>query len=426
MRDALFDILHYERSVKKFLLPGMIIVKIGFLRNDTNKICIEIGNSPGYFPAMLRLFRLLRKSLLKVRVVAHDVPEGDRVYIVGNHPQLGGWQPDRISLTAENGEWVGEFPLKRNTFVEFKLTRGSWDSEAAGVDGRTHNNHSVVMSKDREMLVEVVAWKDTVSEEAEEDEAPQEPEERIHGTVKFHREFEVNGLQNRDIVVWLPPQYEEDEEARFPVLYMHDGQNIFDPQTAYTGVDWEADETASNLLDADKVLPFIIVGIYNCDDRLEEYSWSEMGEKYRHFICGPLKQFIDETYRTDPSPQSTATMGSSMGGLVSFLLAWFHSDVVGLAACMSPSFIYRRNRAIRALRRSDTPAIKPKIYMDCGGVGGEALLYRGCRKVIRFLRRRGIKEGATFTFFYDPDANHSESAWASRLSKPMEFLFGKR
>lgn len=366
--------------------------------------------------------------MVTIRVRAENVPEGDSVYIVGNHPDLGEWDPGLVPLEKnDGGYWYGDFLIRKDSILEFKFTRGSWQSEAVDADGNPHSNHYLLVMNEGQHLIKIANWKDLLTEEDKKKqlEAAKNPESRITGTVKIHDMEGDGSISGRKIICWLPPDYDKEADVHYPVLYMHDGQNVFDPLTSYTGVDWQADETAHRLITDGKVRKLIIVGIYNTVERLEEYSDCELGAAYRRYIINTIKPFVDKNYRTLPDREHTATIGSSMGGLVSFLLGWYHWKVFGMAACLSPSFIYQKNAAIKNLRRSSAPHQPVKIYMDCGGVGGEALLYKGCRKVLRILKKRGYPEGDRLQFFRQKNANHSEWAWALRVWRPLTFLFGK-
>ncbi len=243
----------------------------------------------------------------------------------------------------------------------------------------------------------------------------------IIGNVEFHREVYSAILQNkRDFFVWLPPGYEDNLVKKYPVLYMQDGQNLIDPKTSYAGKDWQVDETVSRLISEYKIKEIIIVGIYNTNDRLEEYSDSEKGEKYRRFIIEELKAFIDSKYRTLSDSNSTAIMGSSMGGLASFLLAWKHPEVFSMAGCLSSSFYYNDDKVFKMI--DDYEGLKKhiKVYIDHGEDG----LIRGQRMFCK-LTQLGYVVGTDLDYFYAPKAEHNETEWAKRLERPLIFFFGK-
>lgn len=374
---------------------------------------------------------MLRNYTVRIRVIPKALPTGDRVFIVGNQDILGQWKPGAVAMEQrEDGSWVREFTLKKNSNLEYKITRGSWQSEAADADGKALTNFAIKVESDSSHTHEIDNWLDADSENASDDtekapKAKEKPEDRITGEVRYHRQIKAKGLQPRDIIVWLPPDYKKDARKRYPVLYMHDGQNICDPATAYTGVDWEADETATRLIEEGKMQKIIIVGIYNTPERLEEYSLSPTGKRYREFITNELKPLIDKSYRTKGGREHTATIGSSMGGLVSFLLVWYHSEVFSMAGCLSPSFIFRKNQAIKLIKMSKAPRLPIRINMDCGGIGGERMLHKGCKRIRRILRNKKIPEGEIFRFSFYKKANHSETAWAARLWQHFLFMFGE-
>ncbi len=370
----------------------------------------------------LELSKVHKKHIVTIKVKAPDLPPGEDVFVTGNHPQLGDWHPDKIRLVPDEKEpeyRIGKFELPHNSFIEYKFTRGSWDTE--GLENNTFGtgNHTVLIDRDKTLTHEITGWKDQLAKEAAET-----INTRIIGTVKYHKKMTDGHLKERDVIVWLPENYDANPEKRYPVLYMHDGQNVFDPMTSYTGVDWQADETASRLIKEKKMREIIIVGIYNTIDRLEEYSLSPLGKRYREFIIHHLKPFIDKNYRTLPDREHTATMGSSMGGLVSFLLVWYHSETFSKASCLSPSFIFRKNQAIKAVKKSPLPKHTIAVYMDCGGIGGERLLHRGCKRMIRLLRCKGFFKRNQLHYSYYRNARHSEADWAKRLWRHFLWLYG--
>lgn len=245
---------------------------------------------------------------------------------------------------------------------------------------------------------------------------------KIIGKVEYHRKFYSKALNNRrDIIVWLPPSYKKEPEKRYPVIYMQDGQNILDPKTAYIGIDWKVDETATRLIKSGDLREIIVVGIYNTPERLEEYSDSAKGKSYMKFMVEQLKPFIDKYYRTMPGKEYNAVMGSSMGGLISFLLAWNYPDVFGKAACMSSSFYFNGDNAIEMVKNYTGEKKKIKIYIDHGEDG----LPRGQRMFCE-LSQKGYLIGTDMDYYYSPGADHSESEWAKRIQRPLLFFFGTR
>jgi predicted alpha/beta superfamily hydrolase len=192
----------------------------------------------------------------------------------------------------------------------------------------------------------------------------------IVGDVNFHRgSYSQNLDSKRDFFVWLPPSYSKETHKMYPVLYMHDGQNLIDPKTSFTGKDWRVDETVTRLIKEYKITEIIVVGINNTDDRLEEYSDSEKGKNYVRFLVEELKPFVDSKYRTLKDSHNTAIIGSSMGGLISFIAAWEHPEVFSMAGCMSSSFYYNDEKIFKTIEEYDGSKKHIKFYIDHGEDG---------------------------------------------------------
>ncbi|MEO1576486.1 MAG: alpha/beta hydrolase-fold protein, partial [Pseudomonadota bacterium] len=158
----------------------------------------------------------------------------------------------------------------------------------------------------------------------------------VEGRLEYWTDYDSPLLEeNRHIVVWLPPAYDAQPDKRFEVIYMHDGQNLFDPRIAYTGVDWGVDEAAMRGERAGRYEAPIIVGIWNTTRRLYEYSPWHDGPTYARFVVEELKPKIDQAFRTLDGPAHTYTMGSSMGGLISMYLVQNYPDTFGACGCVS-------------------------------------------------------------------------------------------
>lgn len=230
-----------------------------------------------------------------------------------------------------------------------------------------------------------------------------------------------NDLLTRKILVWLPKDYYSSKKAnsRYNVLYMHDGQNLFDPNTSYAGKHWRVSETVSKLLKQKKISDLIVVGIYNTSDRLDEYDWSKKGQDYLKGIVNNLKPYIDSNYRTFTARENTAIMGSSMGGLISFYAGWFFSNVFSMAGCLSSSFYYHDDAVLKIVSEHTGSKIPVKFYIDHGEDG----LIRG-QKMFCILTQKGYVIGSDIDYYYAPKAEHNEAEWAARLERPLKFFFG--
>lgn len=239
----------------------------------------------------------------------------------------------------------------------------------------------------------------------------------------------------RDIAVWLPPGYGQTRQ-RYPVVYFQDGQNVFDPVTAFMGNAWHAGEAAEQLLRRRALVPPIMVGIYNTGfNRMNEYSptraefdgWS--GEKcrstgdakrYAKFAAQELKPFIDARYRTLPGARSTSIVGSSMGGLVSLYFALWYPRVFGNVAALSPS-IWWDNRVVFHDFGRLPRKLPVRLWLDMGTAepGWEVVqLFRDT------LLDRGWKMGVDLEYREVAGADHSERAWAARIGKVLQYLVG--
>ncbi|MGE5401243.1 MAG: alpha/beta hydrolase-fold protein [Ignavibacteriales bacterium] len=354
------------------------------------------------------------KKEITIVVEAHKLPENAKVYISGNDALLGGWNPGTVQMDkVSDSIWSRKFSFDEKETIEFKFTLGSWDSEAMNADGSVPGNKYCTVAGDTTLKYVVAAWRN----------GERPVFGRVTGTVEYVRNMKGEGIDPRDVVIWLPPSYGRDKDKHYPVLYMHDGQNIVDPKTSSFGVDWGADETADSLIKEGKMQEIIIVGINNTKDRTAEYSYTDKGRSYMSFITETLKPFIDKNYRTLPDRDNTATMGSSMGGLISMMLAWEHTDVFSKAACLSPAFRIGELNYLPYI--SGFRGKKPvSIYIDNGGLGLESRLQPGVEEMVSLLKEKGYEEGRDLLVYFEPGAEHNEIAWAKRLYKPMLFLFG--
>ena len=246
-----------------------------------------------------------------------------------------------------------------------------------------------------------------------------------------HISFESSILgAARNVTIYLPPGYDERPEQRYPVLYMHDGQNLFEPHRAFIpGQHWRLGETADLAIAERSAEPMIIVGIDNGGPaRVDEYTpvrdeKKQMGGRaadHARMLIEELKPLIDGLLRTKPGAADTAVGGSSLGGLVSIYVALAHPDVFGRAAVMSPS-VWWNGRAILAdVERFDRPE-RPRLWLDIGGREGVEAL-RDARLLGESLRARGWGKD-NFFFHEDRRGDHSERAWAGRARRMLEFLF---
>jgi predicted alpha/beta superfamily hydrolase len=237
------------------------------------------------------------------------------------------------------------------------------------------------------------------------------------------------------LVVYLPPGYEP-SGARHPVFYLQDGQNLFDPATAFGGQDWRADITADEMICRGEIEPVILVGVYNTGARrVSEYTPTRdkrlrkggKAGRYAEMLARENKPFIDHEYRTLKSARHTAVGGSSLGALASLIAALDYPRVFGQVAVLSPSVWWDGRSIITAVRRYRSQ-LRPRIWLDVGtresdsapSVVEEARLLRDA------LIEGGWRMGSDLAYEEIDGAVHSETAWAARFGSVLSYLFGRR
>lgn len=236
----------------------------------------------------------------------------------------------------------------------------------------------------------------------------------------------------RDLTIYLPPGYSERETLRYPVLYMQDGQNLFDPERAYVpGQSWLLHEAADRAIASRKAAPMILVGIDHASAaRIDEFTPTREPQRnaggraddYARLLIEEVKSVMDARFRTRPERASTVIGGSSLGGLLSMYVGLRHPDVFGGIAAMSPS-VWWHDRVILDTVDRFSAVDRPRIWLDIGGrEGSEAL--QDARTLRDHLTARGWNGRSDLRFVEDRRADHSERAWARRAQRMLEYLFG--
>jgi predicted alpha/beta superfamily hydrolase len=257
----------------------------------------------------------------------------------------------------------------------------------------------------------------------------EDSEARIPRLESFHLHSAILP-DDRTITVYLPPQYAEDPNRRFPVLYLHDGQNLFDPRTSYIpNRTWRAGATADELTYANRIEPIILVGVANTGlRRMAEYTPTRdfhmgggEGRRYGRLLIEELKPFIDATYRTIPNPENTGLGGSSLGGLITLFLGLEHPNVFTRLAVLSPS-IWWDHRSILTFVADAQPKPPLKIWLDIGTAEGQRHV-RDTELLARLLIKEGWQSGVDLAFHKAEGGVHDEDAWAARFDQVLSFLF---
>ncbi|RMF82008.1 MAG: alpha/beta hydrolase [Planctomycetota bacterium] len=369
-----------------------------------------------------------------------------RIYLASSRDR---WRPDGRSLErVADGVYCGLFEFESNLTLEYKFTRaGTWETVEKSAEGGEIPNRvlHVEPELEKQIVVQVVeSWADRgvgtirIARNAPGGQRPAARQNTLTGDIRFHYLFHSPQLKNaRTIAVYLPPGYDDHLDERYPVLYMHDGNNIFDARTAFAGVEWNADETAERLISAGAIRPLIIVGIYNTAARIDEYTpWPSprgdgrggRADDYLAFIVETLKPFIDETYRTLPGREDTGVAGSSLGGLVSLYAVFRHPRTFGRAGVISPSLRWANGRMLDYVRQAESP--KPlRMWIDMGtaesGEPGapESPEVAACRELTKALIAKSYRPEADFHLEIVENGRHNEADWALRFGNVLEYLY---
>jgi predicted alpha/beta superfamily hydrolase len=351
-------------------------------------------------------------------------PPGDPVFIAGD---FQGWNPgDPAYQLTDLGGLLYEITLDLtvgNT-IQFKFTRGSWATVEKGPNGEEIPNRTHTVTGTETLELTVANWADS-------------PPSTITGDVTTHT---VPGfLDGRRVWVYLPPEYHVRMDQHYPVLYMFDGQNVFDQATSYAG-EWEVDETCESLIPAGLIEPLIVVAADNGGlNRIYEYTpWYDPeygdgggGEVHLQEFITVLMPWVDTNYRTRTGPHNTGLAGSSLGGLMSLYAAYAHADVFGLIGALSPSIWWDDDELLSYA--AGEPKSAAKVYMDMGTIEAGSLVdedHNGIDDYIDDLRAmRDLMVGQGFVLdedlmvVEDEGGMHNEWYWAQRFPVTLQFLF---
>ncbi len=362
----------------------------------------------------LWLSAMAQEAQLTIRVNAPaTTPAQDSLIVIGNQGVWGFWiYPKSKALKSiGNNLWEGTYTFPLQTDLEFKVTRGSYFKEALyNGNGQVPQSVKLKLKKDTTIVLNPSNWNDIY-------------QRSIVGTVRYHHNFSSSFLRHvRNVVVWLPPSYNENSNKKYPVLYANDGQNLFD-HSNLSGSEWRMDEIADSLMRKGEIEEFIIVGIANTKDRMIEYNGTPEGENYLKFIVTELKPFIDKTYRTKPDRSNTGITGSSMGGLISFYAIYNYPEIFSKSACFSSGFYFDDGDILQKIKNNLQPLQNSLIYLDCGGKDLDYDFLPSNRLVNEILDKDKKIKVLYKEFPNDP---HNEVAWSKRLDVPFKFLFPKR
>ncbi len=360
------------------------------------------------------------KSMSQTTVILSAIPEntplGDKIFIAGDFNQ---WNPgDADFELIKNATGKFSIQLLGLTGVhEFKFTRGSWEKVETNENGNSIPNRSFSFGDNEDVSFSVEGWEDL-----------QQGSGTSTAATNVHiidNAFLIPQLgRTRRIWIYLPPDYDS-AEKRYPVVYMHDGQNLFDNSTSFAG-EWRVDETLNAMAANKKTIP-IVVGIDNGGThRLDEYCpWVNQaygggeGDDYVRFIKETLKPFIDNAYRTKTDAASTCIFGSSLGGLISQYAALKYPDIFGLAGDFSPAFWINQQIFDTSLFQE----IKPyQMFYLMGGDRESQTMVPLMQQMKDQLLKSGVTEEHIKTKVV-VGGQHNEYLWSTQFGEAIEWFF---
>ncbi len=366
--------------------------------------------------------------------VPDNAPE--TVYLAGNLPILGPWHPAGLKTTGDGTERTATITVPAGHILEFKVTGGSWEQEGLGPSGTLLPNFTLVVDEDQAFTAQIAGFradpKDLISDWQG---------SGVEGTLVYWTDVESAHLKApRHVVIWLPPGYQADDADGYRVIYMHDGQNLFDPRLSYTNIDWGVDEAMMRGVRAGAFEPAIIVGIWNTPERVWEYSPWHDAPAYARFVTEELMPKVESEFNVLTGPDNTFSMGASMGGLISFFLVTQHPDRFSACGCLSTHFTWSPQmvaymQAADPTQADATPfimndlqnglSIEPgamRLFFDYGSKGLDASYGIPTSAVKSWLLSQGFVDGENLRVQQYPDADHNETAWRARALDQLTWL----
>lgn len=354
---------------------------------------------------------------INVIAIPDDTPVGDSIYIVGN---FNNWIPGDVHylLKKHDGIWKTTIP-EGEGILEYKFTRGNWTMVEGGEDGKSIENRNFSFTGAPQSIeVSILSWSDLEGIE---------PQSTAAWNVKvMHPNFYMPQLdRNRKIWIYLPPDYNTSNKS-YPVIYMHDGQNLFDELTAFSG-EWKVDETLNDLFNAGDY-GAIVIGVENGqEERLNEYSpWKNSeygggdGDLYSQFMETSLKPYVDANYRTKPEAKYTAIIGSSMGGLISTYIGLSTSSF-GRIGAMSPSYWFAHDALLKNISDSSRDYSQTRVYF-MGSSNESSTLSHHIETIRKAWQLKGLTK-CNSRVKIDEYGGHNEAYWSGEFKSVYQWLF---
>ena len=332
--------------------------------------------------------------------VHYDTGWGNRISIRGTGPGLS-WFSGQDAAWSSGNVWVYETPETGDGF-EFKplINDTQWSTGA---------NYEVPSN---DAVVHVYPFFG-----------------QSQGTLVVIEDFDSSMLgYSRDLRIFLPASYDENLQKDYPVVYMHDAQNLFSAATAGFGVEWQVDETVDDLVQQGLIEEAIYVGLDNTFRRMSEYTptvdanyGGGDGDAYLDMLVQEVIPYIESNYRVRAGAANRVLMGSSLGGLISFYGAWSRPDVFGKAAAMSASFWWDAQEMVDQVAQATGPLPDAAFYIDAGGNESQGLV-DGVNAMKAALVAQGYVFGERLWHSHATNGGHNEASWAARLDLPLRVL----
>lgn len=392
---------------------------------------------PSFTPLLLALFQASHGGAApgttpkaRVTLVVTEVPESTPAEAhLTLASSLNDWNPGASGFAftrADDGTHTLTLELRAGTSFAFKLTRGAWNTVERTADGLEKQNRTLDVTGDARVELRVERWLDSPGEVASQPST-------LTGTVERIEGVRSRQLRNaRDLLVYLPPSYRT-SDARYPVLYMLDGQNVFDVRTSTVAQEWRADEAAEAL--AARGLEVIIVAIpHGGAERAHEYvafptwfnGYKPKGDKHAAFVAKTVKALIDKRYRTLPDTEHTGIAGSSFGGVASLYTALRYPEVFGFVGSFSPA-LWVADQSLFPFAHEHRAPQTMRVYLDMGdreGTGPAEKQY--AIELTEEMADLLHQQGAQVRFVRAENGWHTEDAWAQRFPSVLEwFLTGR-
>jgi len=349
--------------------------------------------------------------------IPSNTPKDSYFFLAGT---INKWIPNDIDYQFKTDDY-GQLILKLDSMpssFEYKICRGSWASVEVDSLGRDISNRIYVDSIGSQTLISVQNWRDLM------------PQQQIASTASPNVFFTPTSIEipqlkrRRTVRVYFPPNYSS--RQAYPVIYMFDGQNVFDASTSFAG-EWKVDETLDSLYRT-RYFACIVVAVYHGEgERINEQTpWPNVekmggdGAKFAQFIVKDLKPYIDKYYRTFPDRDNTIIMGSSLGGLMALYMALQYPEVFGKAGVFSPS-LWWSEKAFEQMAKFKKRRTQ-KIYILGGEQEGDAFI-SDLERAEGMLKEVGFDE-SELNVRLVPDGHHSEWFWAREFPDAIKWLFG--